>query len=37
MLRALIALTLCLSLAACGESRLNPMNWFGTSARSASP
>ncbi len=29
MLRVSIALTLCLSLAACGESRLNPMNWFG--------
>jgi hypothetical protein len=29
MLRALTALTLCLGLAACGESRLNPMNWFG--------
>jgi hypothetical protein len=29
MFRALIALTLCLSLAACGASRLNPMNWFG--------
>jgi hypothetical protein len=29
MLRALIALTLCSRLAACGESRLNPMNWFG--------
>ena len=29
MLRALLALTLCLSLAACGGSRLNPLNWFG--------
>ena len=29
MTRALIALTLCLGLVACGESRLNPMNWFG--------
>jgi hypothetical protein len=29
MLRALIALTLCIGLAACGQSRLNPMNWFG--------
>jgi hypothetical protein len=29
MLRVTIALTLCLSLAACGESRLNPFNWFG--------
>jgi hypothetical protein len=28
MLRALVALSLILSLAAC-ESRLNPMNWFG--------
>ena len=24
-----LALALCLSLAACGESRLNPFNWFG--------
>jgi hypothetical protein len=29
MLRVTIALTLCLSLAACGQSRLNPLNWFG--------
>jgi hypothetical protein len=29
MLRVSLALTLCLSLAACGESRLNPLNWFG--------
>jgi hypothetical protein len=29
MLRVPLALTLCLSLAACGESRLNPLNWFG--------
>jgi hypothetical protein len=29
MLRLVSALTLCLGLAACGESRLNPMNWFG--------
>jgi hypothetical protein len=30
MLRALTALSLCFTLAACGESRLNPVNWFGT-------
>jgi hypothetical protein len=29
MPRAPIALILCLSLAGCGESRLNPMTWFG--------
>ncbi len=29
MTRILLSLGLCLSLAACGESRLNPMNWFG--------
>ncbi len=29
MLRVTLTLTLCLSLAACGESRLNPFNWFG--------
>jgi hypothetical protein len=29
MPRALIALVLCLGLAACGQSRLNPLNWFG--------
>jgi hypothetical protein len=29
MLRAFLALTLCLGLAACGQSRLNPLNWFG--------
>lgn len=30
MPRATLALILCLSLAACGESRLNPMTWFGS-------
>jgi hypothetical protein len=29
MFRVPLILSLCLSLAACGESRLNPMNWFG--------
>lgn len=29
MLRVAIALVLCLTLAACGQSRLNPLNWFG--------
>lgn len=29
MLRTALALALCLTLAACGESRLNPLNWFG--------
>lgn len=29
MFRTFVALTLCLSLAACGSSRLNPLNWFG--------
>lgn len=29
MLRATFALFLCVSLAGCGESRLNPLNWFG--------
>jgi len=29
MLRLLIALGLILTLSACGESRLNPLNWFG--------
>lgn len=29
MLRVAIALSLCLTLAACGQSRLNPLNWFG--------
>ncbi|MDG4647548.1 hypothetical protein P6F26_03765 [Roseibacterium sp. SDUM158017] len=29
MLRALTVLALCTSLAACGQSRLNPFNWFG--------
>lgn len=29
MFRAIVALVLCLSLAACGSSRLNPLNWFG--------
>lgn len=28
-MRAILALTLCFSLAACGQSRLNPMTWFG--------
>jgi hypothetical protein len=28
-MRAILALTLCLALAACGQSRLNPMTWFG--------
>jgi hypothetical protein len=29
MSRIILALALCLGLAACGESRLNPLNWFG--------
>lgn len=29
MPRALLTLCLCLALAACGSSRLNPLNWFG--------
>ncbi|MFW5641670.1 MAG: hypothetical protein ACOCY0_02785 [Roseicyclus sp.] len=29
MTRVAIALLLCLGLAACGQSRLNPMTWFG--------
>lgn len=28
-MRLIAALSLCLALAACGESRLNPLNWFG--------
>lgn len=29
MLRAIVLISLILSLAACGNSRLNPLNWFG--------
>lgn len=29
MLRVILALSLCFSIAACGNSRLNPLTWFG--------